>query len=153
MASLKIYLAGPISGQSYEDVVDYYRIASMYFNDIGYTVFHPMTGKGHLRTELKFKAEGYGDPIASNHAILRRDKWMVRQADIILANLLPANGTVSIGTITEMAWANLLGKHVIVVMEDGNIHQHAFVKELADIIFSTYKEAEQYLGNLITSRI
>ena len=74
---------------------------------------------------------------------------MVQQADIVFADLTPANGVVSIGTMFELAWASQLNRHTVVAMEDGNIHQHAFVLEAADIIFSTAGEAVTYLKSLL----
>lgn len=148
MANLKIYLAGPISGQSYNDVVDKIHAIKNHLEQFGYHVMHPMTAKGSLRTEIKFKSVGYdGIPTSSNHAIYERDQWMVTQSDIVLFNL--SNTTiVSIGSMFELAWASLLNKHTIVVMEQDNIHEHAFVFEAADVIFTCIKHALEYLQTL-----
>ena len=142
---MKIYLAGPISGQSYDQVVSKIHSIRKHLEKFGYTVFHPMTGKGNLRTEIKFKSVGYdGIPASSNHAIYERDQWMVRQCDVILADL--SNSTrVSIGTMFELAWAAILGKHSLVVLDADNIHDHAFVLEAADIVFPSLKQAIDYL--------
>ena len=145
---MKIYLARPISGQSYETVVDYYADLSSHMKDVGFTVLCPMTGKQHLRTEVEFKAHGYGNPTSTNHAIIERDRWMVSQSDIVYANLTGAP-CASIGTCMELAWAHDKGKHTIVVMEKDNVHHHAFILEAADIVFETHKEATDYLENLI----
>lgn len=87
---MKIYLARPISGSSFEEVSNYYTEAQSTFENWGFSVLHPMTGKSYLRTELKFKAEGYGTPISGNHAILERDLWMVRQSDVVYLDLTGA---------------------------------------------------------------
>lgn len=149
---MKIYLAHPISGLSYEEVVKYYQDTTAELKALGYDVLCPMTGKGYLRTEIKFKAEGYGNPVSTNHAIFERDHWMVTQSDVVFVNL---SGTqiVSIGSVMELAWAAEQGKQTIVVMEPGNIHRHAFVLEAADIVFDTYEEAMNYLAVLISGRI
>ena len=106
---------------------------------------HPMTGKGNLRTEIRFKSVGYDHvPTSTNHAIYERDQWMVTQSDVVLFNL--SNTTiVSIGSMFELAWASLLNKHTIVIMEQDNIHEHAFVLEAADVIFTCLKHALDYL--------
>ena len=143
----KIYLAGPISGQGYEGVVGRYKELIEGLDD--YDVLCPMQGKQYLRTELEFKAHGYNQhPASTNHGIIERDHWMVSQADVVLADLTPAGGRVSIGTMMELAWAYHLGKHTIVVMEEGNIHQHAFVLEAADMIFTALDDALSYLHDL-----
>jgi nucleoside 2-deoxyribosyltransferase len=141
----KIYLAGPISGKTGPEVVDYFKSMSETLKGIGFDVASPMTGKDSMRTELKFKAEGYGNPVSSNHAIFERDKWMVQNSNIILCNLSTATERVSIGSMYELAWASYLGKHTIVVMGKENIHRHAFVLEAADVVFETMEEALEYL--------
>jgi nucleoside 2-deoxyribosyltransferase len=146
---MKIYLAGPISGLSYNEVVSRYTAAKITLEAAGYTVYHPMTGKTHLRNELEFKAKNYNNsPISTNHAIIERDHWMVDQVDMVLADLTNGVSRVSIGTCFELAWAAAQGKHTIVVMQENNIHQHAFVIEAADIIFETLEEATSYLIEL-----
>jgi nucleoside 2-deoxyribosyltransferase len=108
-----------------------------------------MTGKSYLRTELEFKSNGYGNPVSTNHAILSRDKWMVGQCDIFLCDLTYARERVSIGAMMELAWANLLGKHTVVVMQsENNIHRHAFPLEASDVIFETMEDATAYLLKL-----
>ena len=145
----KIYVAGPISGMSYDEVQKYFKTTSHKLEQLGYDVLTPMIGKSALRTELKLRTKDYTYPISTNHAIFGRDQWMVRQSDIILCNLENSGERVSIGSMMELAWASMLGKHIIVVLPKNNIHQHAFVLEAADIIYETYDEALEYLENLI----
>ena len=148
MKKLKIYLARPISGCTGQEVTEYYTNYKQSCEYMGYDVFSPMIGKGNLRTEVEFKAHGYlNNPVASNHAIIERDRWMVSNADVIFANLLKVD-RVSIGTCMELAWAHQLGKHTVTVMEKENIHQHAFVLEASDIVFDNEREAMEYLQAL-----
>jgi nucleoside 2-deoxyribosyltransferase len=146
---MKIYLAGQITGKSYQEVVDYFIGTKQVLEIIGYTVFHPMTGKGELRNETEFTANPseYCLPVATNHAIFERDKWMIENSDIILMNL--EMDKVSIGCMFELAWGNILGKHTVVIMSKGNHHDHAFVHEGADVIFPTVEEALDYLVDLV----
>lgn len=147
---MKIYLAHQISGLSYEEVHAYYTEMTRVLG-VWYEILHPMTAKGTLRTELEFKAADYRSPVATNHAIAERDEWMVAQADVVFVNLL-GNSHVSIGCVCELAWAHLLRKHTVVVMEEENIHQHAFILECADIVFATQDEAVGYLAKLATGQ-
>lgn len=142
---MKIYLAGPITGSSYEDVVGKIRAKKQALPM--FECLSPMTGKEYLRNEIKFKAEGWGGSVSTNHAVVERDKWMVEQSDIVYADLTGAT-IVSIGTCMELAWASLLGKHTVVAMEKDNIHRHAFVLEAADIVFEMADEAIEYLRQL-----
>lgn len=144
---MKVYIAGKISGYSYDEVVNYFKQTADRLEKIGYETMHPMLGKSALRTEIAMKSEGYGNPESTNHAIIERDRWMVENSDIILCDLTMAN-RVSIGSVMELAWAEYLHKLVIVVMENSNIHRHAFVLEAADVIFETIEEAFVYLENL-----
>lgn len=141
---MKIYCGSIISGRSYEEVMEYYNYIISVLSDFGFDVLSPMLGKEALRNEIAFKKYGYGTAISSNHAIKERDQWMVTQADIVWLNFFKCKNA-SIGGISELAWADLLHKHTIVTMEEDNIHQHAFVLEMADIIFETEDETLDYL--------
>lgn len=146
---MKIYIAGPISGMSYDEVSSYFRDTKITLEEAGFTVVSPMTGKKELRTELEFRKEGYDNvPVATNHAIYNRDRWMVTQSDIIYANLMNCGDRVSIGTCMELAWAFDKGKHVVIAMDKENIHRHAFVLESAHIVFESHNDAIKYLFNL-----
>ena len=148
---MKIYTAGPVSGQSYEVVVGRFAEQVSRLELMGYNVLCPMTGKQYLRNELEFKKHGYNDhPLSTNHAIKERDRWMVGQSDIVLADMTQCNGIVSIGTCMEIAWADELKKHTLVVMEEDNIHQHCFILECADLVFETMDDAFSYLNDLAT---
>ena len=145
---MKIYLAGPISGKGFDEVVNLYNDKISMFGGWGYDVLCPMTGKSYLRTELEFKSHGYGFPVSTNHAIFERDKWMVSQSDIVFADLFDSGDRVSIGTVSELAWASLLNKHTISVIPESNIHNHAFILEASDIVFPTRGDAYKYFQDL-----
>lgn len=145
---MKIYLAGSISGLEYDEVVNRYKGLSVLLKTYGYETLCPMTGKTYLRTETKLKAGGYNYPVSTNHAIFERDKWMVGQCDIVLADLSNSGERVSIGTMMELAWASMLGKHTIIILPEENIHNHAFVLESGDVIFRTTEETLNYLKDL-----
>ena len=146
---MKIYLAGPISGKSYDEVIDTYKKRSSLLKTYGYEILCPMTGKSYLRNELEFRSSGYDEfPVSTNHAIFERDKWMVSSSDIILCDLSSSGDRVSIGSMMEIAWASMLGKHTLVVLPKENIHRHAFVLEAADIVFERIEDAYRYLVEL-----
>lgn len=146
---MKIYLAGPISGLSYEEVYSYFKTTKDELEKWNYHVLSPMTAKRELRTEFEFKSHGYEDiPVATNHAIFNRDRWMVKQSDIVYANLTNCGERVSIGTMMELAWAFDNNKHVVVAIQEENIHNHSFVLEAAHVTFKTHKEAIEYLKRI-----
>ena len=124
-----IYIALPITGRGYNDVVLEIFNRKSRLEGIGYKVIHPMTGKSYLRTEKEFKPGGYTTPTSTNHAIYERDQWMVRQCDIILLDFTNCK-TCPTGMTMELAWASLLGKHSILIMPADSPYRHAFILEL-----------------------
>jgi nucleoside 2-deoxyribosyltransferase len=145
---MKIYLARAISGCSYEEVRKYYEDMYQIFQPCGYDILCPMTAKGELRNELEFRPSGYDNtPTATNHAIIERDRWMCKMADVVFVNLLGTKNP-SIGCCMELAWAHDAGKHTIVVMEKVNTHRHAFVLEAADVVFENQEDAIRYICTL-----
>lgn len=148
---MKIYLVHPISGLSADDVFGYYERTAKDLTELGYDVLTPVYAKQHLRCEKEFRATGYKSECSTNHALFTRDRWMVKQADIIYANFLLAKG-VSIGSMMELAWASDSDKHVVVSMQEENIHQHAFVLEAASVIYDEHDKAMAYLKNLVQKR-
>ena len=151
--ALSIYLAGPITGQTGEEVVSRYEEKMAILSDFGYVVYQPMLGKMNLRTEVEFKSGGYDHPIANDHAIFNRDHWMVSISDIILVDLSNSGARVSIGTMMEMAWASHMGKHIVLVMDGTDIHDHAFVRQAATIRFYDLDAAYDYLKELSLARV
>lgn len=141
---MKIYIAGSISGKTREEVTKYFSETKALFENWGFTVFNPMTGKGHLRTEKIYQAKDYRHPISTNRAIIGRDRWMVGQVDIVYMNLASAE-FASIGSMFELAWAYDMHKHIVAVIPQDNIHQHAFVLQAADIVFQNTEEALDYI--------
>jgi len=142
---MKIYIAGPISGLSFDAVQEFFTTKKAILEMAGHTVLSPMLGKDDLRNETVLRGYGYKGATTTNHAIVERDRWMVEQSDIVFADLSHAK-SVSIGTVFELAWASLLRKHTVVVVD--NFHFHAFVLEAADIVFETCDDALEYLAKL-----
>lgn len=143
-----IYCAGPITGLSYDEVTSYYQKVFYRLKEAGYDPLCPLCGKEYLKNETNLKASGYSYPLSTNHAIIERDRWMVKKSSIILINLFAAK-KVSIGTMMELAWAHDNGIHTVLVMEKDNIHEHAFVFEAADVHYESLEDALVYLERLI----
>lgn len=100
------------------------------FEPTGILGYKPLRGKQYLKNMGEL-APVISKPsnLATNKAIVGRDKFDVMTCDAMLVNLLGAK-RVSIGTMFEMAWCHLLQKPQVVVMEkEGNLHEHAFVLE------------------------
>lgn len=149
MKAFKIYLARPMAGFPVDEITQYFKNVKAELEPLGYVVYNPMTGKEAIKFDdpEKIKAHGYDYPLATDHAITRRDMWMVNQADIVYANFSDSD-KVSIGTCMEIAWAYAAGKNVVMVLPNDNVHCHAFIHECATVIFRSPEEAMLYLKQL-----
>ena len=156
---LKIYIAGPISGEGKNDVIDYFDNLATELEGMGYQVFQPMTCKGYFRTAQNERFESYNYqafPPSTDRAITRRDSWMVSLCDIFWLNVLRARPDyASIGGVCELSFAWVQHKHTILTIppvEVPSVHRHAFVLEMSDIIYHTEDDAKAYLSQLIKMR-
>jgi nucleoside 2-deoxyribosyltransferase len=143
---MKLYIAHPITGLTGKEVLDYFNTIKNELSD-NFKVLSPMTAKEHLYNDDVCIPNGYTDPVCKNHAIFERDMWMVKQSDIVLCDFTGAT-KVSIGCTGEVCVGAALGKHVVVVMDKENIHNHAFILEAADIIYDNLDDAINYLKKI-----
>lgn len=141
----EIYVARPFKGFDIQEVRSYLVSIGKELAHYGYRMLYSLAGKDDLDGTLL--SHGYDHPIARDHAVFERDRWMATKADIVLVDLSMA-GEVSIGCVMELAWAAQAGRHTIVVMTKDNPHWHAFVLEAADVVFETLDEALNYLEAL-----
>ncbi len=143
--NLLVYLAGPMTGMPVEQVIGWRQEARRKLSEAGFTVLDPSRGLMFLKPEETVK-DAYEDETTENkHVVFERDKFDSTRADILVVNLLNSK-RISIGTMMEVAWANLSGRFVVVVMEkEGNPHMHAFVREAASIRFQNTEDAIDYV--------
>src|SRR5438128_1949417 len=130
---IKLYLAGAISGLSWEQATGWRRRAARELALYGIKTFSPLRYKDFLESETSIQ-DSYPDfALATPKAIYTRDKWDVSRCDILFVNLLGTT-RVSIGTVMEIAWGDMLNKPIIIVAEKDNTHLHAMVRESAGYI-------------------
>jgi nucleoside 2-deoxyribosyltransferase len=147
---LNLYLAGPITGCTYRGATGWRHKLAEEAQALGFNVYSPMRGKEDLKSVKRLRSHGYDSPMSTDKAIIRRDRFDVLRADVVLANLSGAT-IISVGTIFELAWAYDHGKYVIIVMENNNIHSHAFVEQSASAVVETLDDALTVLGVLASS--
>jgi hypothetical protein len=125
----RVYLAGPITGLSFEGCTDWREYAIKELATAGITGLSPMRSKDYLKSE-NIVGDSYEDTVLScSRGITTRDRWDTTRCDLILVNFLGAE-KVSIGTVMEIAWADLVRTPSIIVMEpEGNAHDHAMIRE------------------------
>ncbi len=147
-----VYLAGPITGLSFTGATDW-REQFQHKLGVYIKAMSPLRSKDYLKNE---KSIGDSYEAGSNHSagpsqlvhvmsgqkgITTRDRYDVMTCDVILVNLLGAT-RVSIGTVMEIAWADMLRKPIVLVMEkEGNLMDHAMVRESCGFRVETLDEA------------
>lgn len=140
----RVYLCGPITGISYKGAVDWRNYAAERLRDAGFMPLSPMRGKAFLEKETCIRDSYAGEESATKHSIFNRDKFDCVRSELLLMNLAGAK-QVSVGSVMELAWSHMAGNFCVVVMEDGNPHVHAFVREAAAVVFGDLDEALDYI--------
>lgn len=145
MSQFQVYLAGPITGLTYDGAEDWRAYAKTELAKFSIKGLSPLRAKDYLRTEGLLKADcaGYGDLncLSSPRGIMTRDRFDATRCDTVLVNLLGAKA-VSIGTVMEMAWADLRRIPLVVAIEPtGNPHEHAMIQEAIGFRVPTLGEA------------
>ena len=140
-----VYLAGPISGEGYTEATNWRNDITEKLRPI--ECFSPLRFKSYLdkgttiRDQYDKVLDGPDFVLSTQKGIMTRDYFDCNRADLIFVNLLGAK-KVSIGTAMEIAWAYSLHKPVVVAMEDeGNIHEHAMLKEAIGFRVTTLEQA------------
>lgn len=135
-----VYLAGPITGLTFDNATDWRMQAQGFLASRGIQGVSPMRAKEYLRDVGALAALGYQDkPLSSPKGIVTRDRWDCTNADVVLVNLLGAE-RVSIGTMMELAWADSARIPIVLIMDEGNVHDHGMVREVAGFIVGTLAE-------------
>ena len=135
-----VYLAGPITGLSFDNAVDWRdEFSELLPKEI--VGMSPLRGKTYLQNENSIAAAYEDIVLSSARGITTRDYNDCKRSDLVVANFLGAT-KVSIGTVMEIAWAKSFQIPVIVIMEkEGNLHDHPMINESTGFRVDTVKEA------------
>lgn len=136
MRSFTVYLAGPITGLTFDGATDWRAYAKQKLNDVGLRSLSPLRAQEHLRSVGVLTADcaGYGEmsALTTPRGIFIRDRFDATTCNVVLVNLLGAE-RVSQGSIVEISWAHWCRIPVIVAMErQGNLHDHIMITEQID---------------------
>lgn len=125
---MKIYLAGPIEGCSFDEI---------------------KVWRNYTRHQLSnYDCVEPRDNLIDSKEIFNSNKKDVENTDITFA-FLPKNinfKRTSYGTIFEISYAYSIGKKVIIVSDDDYVHSHPVMKEIG-VHFLTLDTAIKYLRN------
>lgn len=136
-----VYLAGPISGLNYAGAVDWREEAIADLAIAGIKGLSPMRAKHYLRDVTNLDPAGHGEfsVLSCPRGITTRDRFDTTRCDVVLANFLGAQKP-SLGTVMEIAWADLSRTPIVAVMEPGNVHEHAMICEAIGFRVDTLAE-------------
>jgi hypothetical protein len=139
-----VYLAGPITGQDYEGCTDWREKTIAEFADVGIRAISPMRGKEYLKGIGKISGTGeeyaHMSPISLPRGVTTRDRWDATRCDVLLVNLLGAE-RVSIGTMFEIAWADLSRTPIVCCIEKDNCHRHMMLNQMIGYDVDNLEEA------------
>ena len=128
----KVYLAGPISGLTYDQGQDWRQYAVKRFAELSPEIkaYSPLRAKEYLRAYGQLE-QGYEQhPLSSEKGITTRDRNDASWSDLIIFNLLGAK-RVSIGTCIEIGWADSHRVPMVLVIEkEGNPHDYPIIREV-----------------------
>lgn len=151
-----VYLSGPITGLTYEGCTDWRSHARKWLAEFGVEGLSPMRGKEFLRgkgTITDGMSAVISNFMSQDAAIVTRDRMDATKCDMMLCNLLGAT-QVSIGTMIELGWADLARVPVVLVVERaGNIHEHAFVRQLSGYRVDTLEAGLDLIGAALARRV
>jgi nucleoside 2-deoxyribosyltransferase len=129
-----VYLAGPITGRTYDGATDWRKRACSELAAAGIKGLSPMRAKQYLAA-LPGPISGTGEEYAHlsvlslPRGVMTRDRYDATRCDVLLVNLLGATA-VSIGTVMEIAWADIVRTPIVCAIEEkGNPHEHMMITE------------------------
>lgn len=148
MVSKTVYLAGPISGLTYDEATKWRDHVTNELGRFGIKCLSPLRAAIHLRhadgllgdCEIQAGTKPAVEAMSTPRGVVTRDKFDATRCSVLLVNLLGAK-KVSIGTCVEVGWANANDIPIVLVMEKGNCHDHAFVRESANFITESIDDA------------
>jgi nucleoside 2-deoxyribosyltransferase len=137
MVNKTVYLAGPISGLSYDASTQWRTEVTDALRRSGIKAVSPLRAKVYLRDEGPIK-DAYTDEdlagkafinMSTERGITSRDRFDCTNCGVLFVNLLGTT-RVSIGTCMEIAWADVNRIPIVLVMEDkDNLHDHAMIRD------------------------
>ena len=140
-----MYLAGPISGLTYDNGQSWreYVMANLPKEIRGIS---PLRAKAAVLARAGIINDSYeNNPLTSQTGITTRDRMDCTRSDAILINLLGAE-KVTIGTMIEIGWADAHRIPIILVMEKScNVHDHPMVRECAGFRVTNLEDALKVL--------
>lgn len=140
-----VYLAGPITGLNYPGCTEWREAVAAELEAAGIKAFSPLRAKAYLQSIAVISGHGkeyaHLGVMSQARAVMTRDRFDATRCDVLFVNLLGAKAP-SIGTVMEIAWADLKRIPIVCAIEDaGNPHEHMMVNEAIGFRVPTLEEA------------
>jgi len=157
-----VYLAGPISGLSYDEANDWRSEVRNQLLKMGIKAISPLRSKVWIKdakqidqasTLIDFLPDDMDASVmksmSNSRGITTRDRFDCLNSDVLFVNLLNAK-QVSIGTVMEIAWADALRKPIILIIEpNNNIHDHAMIRECGGFRVNSIKDGIEIVKSIL----
>lgn len=121
MTMYHIYLAGPITGLTFDDSQNWRDDFTLRLPNSRVMCLTPMRGKEYLRAGGVIDSkqlETYGHTLSSESSIMTRDFFDCSRADVVVADLRKRPGKVSIGTVMECAWSYANHTPLVAILDE-----------------------------------
>ena len=134
-----VYLAGPITGTSYDECVDWRKYIRRAL-PAQIKAYSPMRAKDYLEEETDVKHIYEEKVMSSQRGLFARDANDCRMCDGLIVNFIGAE-KVSIGSVMEIAWFWWQRKPIVLIMAHGTVHDHPMIREACPFTVQTLDEA------------
>ena len=137
--SLKVYLAGYISGSKLEQCQEWRNRLKQSFPSVHF--IDPMKGE----SDESIRKNEFKSNLPARD-IFTKDYHSVKDCDILIANLDTFGASRPLtGTVFEMAWAYDWRKIILTMTTDPNYRRHPFVREASTRLVSSQRGLEKAL--------
>jgi len=144
-----VYLCGPITGLSRRQATGWRRhVAELLAGEA--EIIDPTRDLPDLirRSEMPATLAAKAERLLHGKRTVARDWFDIQRADLVFACFVGAK-SVSIGAVGEIFWADALGKPVVIVREEDNVHNHDMLNEIAGWVFNNLGDAIEQVKRVL----
>lgn len=141
-----LYLAGDIALATSEETESWRKDVTEHFrwSSPRITCLNPLRGE-----RKPAPGEKYGYDSGGHFGEIFTKNWFdITRSDLILAVML-AKSHPSIGTLSEINWAWVLKKPVVLVTHDNRVSNHPLIRHMVPTIYLDLWEAVRYIDMLV----
>lgn len=142
-----VYLAGPISGLSYNECTGWRQYIRRSLPD-GIVGYSPMRAKEYLAGETEIEHSYEEKLFSSQRGLFARDMHDCLQSDALVANFIGSK-KVSIGTVMEITAFWWQRKPIVLIMTHGSVHDHPMIREACPFVVQTLDEAIHVISTIL----